>query len=83
MCIYNISKIFFQIVKVSNMSLRKKCPYAELFWSVLSRILTEYGEIRSIQHLVQNNTFHAVYIMCYCNMWCVTNLEVVKQNLKD
>ena len=26
-------------------SLREKCPYSELFWSVFSRILTEYGEI--------------------------------------
>ena len=23
-------------------SMRKKCPYSELFWSVLSRIWTEY-----------------------------------------
>ena len=23
----------------------KKCPYSELFWSVFSRIRTEYGEI--------------------------------------
>ena len=30
------------------MSLHKKCPYLELFWSVFSRILTEYGDIRSI-----------------------------------
>ena len=27
--------------------LRKKCPYSELFWSVFSRILTEYWEIRN------------------------------------
>ena len=26
-------------------SLREKCPYSELFWSVFSRIETEYGEI--------------------------------------
>ena len=25
-------------------SLRKKCPYLELFWSTFSRIWTEYGE---------------------------------------
>ena len=24
-------------------SLRKKCPYSELFWSVFSRIRTKYG----------------------------------------
>ena len=26
-------------------SLRKKCPYSKLFWSVFTRIWTEYGEI--------------------------------------
>ena len=26
-------------------SLRKKCPYSELFWSAFSRIWTEYREI--------------------------------------
>ena len=31
-----------------SISLREKCPYSELFWSAFSRILTEYGEIRSI-----------------------------------
>ena len=29
-------------------ALRKKCPYSELFWSVFSRIRTEYGEILRI-----------------------------------
>ena len=29
-------------------TLRKKCPYSELFWSVISRIRTDYGEIRII-----------------------------------
>ena len=28
--------------------LREKCPYSEFFWSVFSRIWTEYLEIRSI-----------------------------------
>ena len=31
-----------------NPSLRKKCPYSELFWSAFSRIRTEYGEIPRI-----------------------------------
>ena len=26
-----------------NFGLRKKCPYSKLFWSVLSRLGTEYG----------------------------------------
>ena len=29
-------------------TLREKCPYLKFFWSVFSRIRTEYGEIRSI-----------------------------------
>ena len=29
-------------------SLRKKSPYLKLFWSVFSRIRTEYGEMQSI-----------------------------------
>ena len=29
-------------------TLRKKCPYSELFWSAFSPIWTEDGEIRSI-----------------------------------
>ena len=30
-----------------SLSLHKMCPYSEIFWSVFSRIRTEYGEIRS------------------------------------
>ena len=29
-------------------TLREKCLYTELFWSVFSHIRSEYGEIRSI-----------------------------------
>ena len=28
-----------------SLTLRKKCPYSELFWSVFSRIRAVYGEI--------------------------------------
>ena len=31
-----------------RLSLHKKCPYSGLFWSVFSRIRTEYEEIRNI-----------------------------------
>ena len=34
--------------QIMLLMLRKKCLYSELFWSVFSRIQTEYGEIRSI-----------------------------------
>ena len=53
----------------------KKCPYSELFWSVSSRIWTEYGEMRSISQskcgkirtrLAPNtDTFNAVYIYIF------------------
>ena len=44
--------------------LHKKCPYSELFWSVLSGIWTEYGEIlrisldavRMLKNTDQNNS---------------------------
>ena len=30
-------------LKYTALSLREKCPYLEIFWSVFSRIRTEYG----------------------------------------
>ena len=33
---------------IDKVSLRKTCPYSELFWSVFSHICTEYGEILHI-----------------------------------
>ena len=51
-------------------SLRKKCPYPELFWSVFSRIRTEYREIRSIslysvqmqENMDQNNSDYGQFL---------------------
>ena len=40
--IFNRKRSFFKI------SLLEKCPYLEFFWSVFSRIRTEYGYIRNI-----------------------------------
>ena len=59
LCIYIIFyQLFFQSIFAFGygkndendlqLSLRKKCPYSELFWSLFFRIRTEYGEIRSI-----------------------------------
>ena len=31
--------------KIQRVTLREKCPYSELFWSVFSRIRTEYEKI--------------------------------------
>ena len=41
-------------MKVMETSLRGKCPNTEVFWSVFSRIRTEYGEIiRILPYQVQ------------------------------
>ena len=53
-----------------NLSLRKKCPYSELFWPVFSSIRTEYGEtLRISQYLVrmrenvdQNYSEHGLFL---------------------
>ena len=37
--VYHCNVIKYLLLSI----LRKKCPYSELFWSVFSRILTEYG----------------------------------------
>ena len=42
------SNTFISTKKRESITLRKKCPYSKLFWSVFSRIRTEYREIRSI-----------------------------------
>ena len=47
-CGVSLETTVFDQIQVTNQILRKKCPYSELFWSVFSRIPTEYGEIRSI-----------------------------------
>ena len=36
------------MVTIPEIKLRKKRPYSEFFWSVFSRIQTEYGEILHI-----------------------------------
>ena len=48
-------------------SLRKKCPYSEFFWSIFSRIRTKYGEKRGkcwkirTRKTPNTDTFHAVF----------------------
>ena len=43
----SLKSIFFW-QEVQTATLRKKCPYSELFWSVFSCIRTEYGEMLCI-----------------------------------
>ena len=55
-------------------ALRKNCPYSEFFWSIFSRISTEYGHLpskssNSVQmpeNTEQNNFFVLVHIMLQC-----------------
>ena len=66
--------IAIQLIKLFQASQCKKCPYSELFWSLFSRIRTEYGEIRSISaYLVQmrenadqNNSEYGHFLRSEC-----------------
>ena len=42
--IWNLCSNFFFL----TLAPRKQCPYSELFWSILSGIQIQYGEIRSM-----------------------------------
>ena len=71
-------------------TLRKRCPYLELFWSVFSRIRTEYREIRSIsrysvrmrenvnQITPNTDTFHAVVHLFFRNL---TRIELLGRRM--
>ena len=50
----------------NKVTLRKKCPYSELFWSVFSRIPTEYGNLlhespNSVQMLENTDQKYSQY----------------------
>ena len=45
--------VYFKVAS----TLRKKCPYSELLWSVFSRIWTEYGKIIIIIIIIIINLF--------------------------
>ena len=44
----NMPAVYDKETNFMQYSLRKKCPYSELFWFVFSRIRTEFGEILRI-----------------------------------
>ena len=58
-----------------NYTLRKKCPYSELFWSVFFRIWAEYGEILRIspysvrmrENTDQNNSEYGHFTQWHLN----------------
>ena len=61
--------------QICVISLRRKCLYSELFWSVLSSILKEYGGIRSSslysvqmqKNRDQNNSEYGHFSRSVCN----------------
>ena len=76
----NIDKYFPHF---SNFSLREKCPYLELFWSVFSRIRTKYGEIRNISpysvpmrgNTEQNSSEYGHFLRSDCSNKIVSELK--------
>ena len=62
----NMCKFFSSIIAAEH-SLREKCPYLELFWSVFSQIRTEYGEILRIQWIlhISPNTLNTRYLSVF------------------
>ena len=58
--IYNIflyfDRILAKILAPPKLNTQcEKCPYSELFWSVFSRIRTEYGHFLRSDHWVPSN----------------------------
>ena len=63
-------------VYYARCSLRKKCPYSELFWSVFSGIRTEYGEIRSmLENTVQNNFEYEHFSRSGCYYYKIFDID--------
>ena len=59
-------------IKTNVQSLRKKCPYSELFWSVFSRIRTEYGEI--LRKNTEQNNSECGHVLCGTSyLWILTS----------
>ena len=58
-------------------TLRQKCPYSELFWSVFSRMWTEYGDILRIspysvqmqENMDQNNSKYWPAVLVFNKVW--------------
>ena len=51
----------------ANITLREKCPYSELFWSVFSLIRTEHKEIRisrSVKYKIYSENVNIIIFSC-------------------
>ena len=69
----------------------KKCRYLELFWSVLTRIRTEYGQIQSIslysaqmpENMDQNNSEYGNFsrsVTCDVSNFTINHFYARKKN---
>ena len=76
---FNFQVCNYTTKKFAQNALRKNCLYSELFWSVFSRIRTEYGEIlrnpvRMRENTDQNNSeyehFYAV-MFAFCSSFVI------------
>ena len=71
---------------INTFTLRKKCPYSKLVWSVFPRIRTEYGEIRSIsaysvhmrENTDQNHSEYRHFLRCVSD---IVELNEKSENL--
>ena len=65
----------------TRLSLREKCPYSELFWSIFSPIPTKYGDILrispySVRMRENTNNFEYGYFFSFCfNRWYQINVR--------
>ena len=70
-CVFTILLTNSSLRLHERRTLREKCSYTELFWSVFSRIRTEYGEISICRHSVRmrENTDQKIseYGHCSCS----------------
>ena len=60
-------RLWERAVNKQLLSLRKTCPYLVLFWSVFSRIQSEYGKIRT-RITLNTDTFYVVYLNTFIRL---------------
>ena len=67
------------MIKLRNyLSLREKCPYSELLWSVFSRIRTEYREILRISLFLRcDNPPFSVFSLLEVHATCSFSYEIL------
>ena len=83
----NFRKIICYTVQLLSFTLRKRCPHSEFFWSVYSRIRTEYGEIfrispysvRMWKYTDQENSEYG-HLLCSVKLQTLCNTIIKKWN---